>query len=129
VTAEIILPLVAVASAAGAVSRYLIGQWVQRIVGEHNPLALPWGTMTINITGTFLLGFLTGIAMNHGLPAEVLTVAGTGFCGGYTTFSTFAHETIRLLEDGSPTVATMNVAASLIAGLAAGGAGLGLASL
>lgn len=120
---------VAVASAAGAVVRYLVDQRVQRYTQARGLPPVPWGTATINVTGTFLLGLLTGFALQHGLPKEVLTVAGTGFCGGYTTFSTFAFDTIRLVEEGSPATAAINLAGSLLAGLLAAGAGLALASL
>ncbi len=120
---------VAVASAAGAVVRYLVDQRVQRYTQARGLPPVPWGTATINVTGTFLLGLLTGLALQHGLPKEVLTVAGTGFCGGYTTFSTFAFDTIRLVEEGSPATAAINLAGSLLAGLLAAGAGLALASL
>jgi CrcB protein len=117
------LALLMLAAAVGAPLRYVVDQTIQ----HHWPGAFPAGTLTINITGSLLLGFLTGLAAHHGLPAQALTVLGTGLLGAYTTFSTFSYESIRLLEDGAVAVASLNVAASLALGLAAAAAGLGLA--
>ncbi|MBR7833347.1 fluoride efflux transporter CrcB [Actinospica durhamensis] len=115
--------LVGLAASAGALARYLLDQGVSLRFES----ALPWGTFVINVSGSFVLGLLTGLAAHQGLPAPVLTVLGTGVCGGYTTFSTFSYETVRLAEDGSTLAAVGNVAASLAAGLLAAAAGLGLA--
>lgn len=114
---------VAAAAALGAPARYLL----DRAIAGRRASTLPLGTMTINITGAFLLGLLVGLSLHQGLPKSVVTVAGTGFCGAYTTFSTFSYETMRLVEDGSIAEAVANVAASLVAGLLAAAAGLGLA--
>ena len=114
---------VSAASAVGAPARYLL----DKAVAARRSSALPLGTMVINVSGAFLLGLLTGLAAHHGMPKNVLFVLGSGFCGAYTTFSTFSYETMRLVEDGSIGEATMNVAVSLAAGMAAAGAGLGLA--
>jgi CrcB protein len=119
------LALVMLAAAVGAPLRYVIDQAIQR----RWPGAFPAGTFTINITGSLLLGLLSGLAAHHGLPPLALTVLGTGLLGAYTTFSTFSYETIRLLEDGAVAEATLNVAGSLALGLAAAAAGLGLALL
>jgi fluoride exporter len=117
------LALVMLAAAAGAPLRYVVDQTVQ----HRWPGAFPAGTLTINVTGSLLLGLLTGLAANHGLAPRALAVLGTGLLGGYTTFSTFSYETIRLLEDGAVAEATLNIAGSLVLGLAAAAAGLGLA--
>lgn len=117
--------LVGLGASAGAVSRYLIDQAVTR----NRATAFPAGTWIINITGSFILGLLTGLAAHHGLPVDVVTVIGTGVCGGYTTFSTFSFETIRLTEDGSGLIAVGNVVGSIAAGLAAAALGLGAALL
>lgn len=117
--------LVGVGASFGAVSRYLLDQAVTR----SRASAFPAGTWIINITGSFILGLLTGLAAHHGLPDDVVTVVGTGVCGGYTTFSTFSYETLRLTEDGTGLVAVGNVVASIAAGLAAAALGLGLALL
>lgn len=119
------LLLVMAAAAVGAPLRYVVDQAVQ----HHREGAFPLGTFLINITGSLLLGLLTGLARHHGLSAQAWTVLGTGMLGAYTTFSTFSYETVRLLEDGALLEATLNVAASLAVGLIAAAAGLGLTLL
>lgn len=119
------LLLVMAAAAVGAPLRYVIDQAVQHRRGGVFPL----GTLTINATGSLLLGVLTGLAHHHGLPTLALTALGTGLLGAYTTFSTFCYETVRLLEDGAVLQATLNIAISLAVGLAAAAAGLGLTLL
>lgn len=116
--------LLAVAAFAGAVCRYLVDVGVQ----HRTEAVFPLGTLAVNLTGSLALGFLVGLRLYHGLGHDVLTVAGTGFLGTYTTFSTFAYETVRLVEDGSTLEAFGNAAANLAPGLAAAGAGLALAS-
>ncbi|HVE29388.1 MAG TPA: fluoride efflux transporter CrcB [Mycobacteriales bacterium] len=119
------LALVMVAAAVGAPLRYVVDQAVQ----HHWPGAFPAGTLTINLSGSCLLGLLTGLAAQHGLAPQAVTVLGTGLLGAYTTFSTFNYETVRLLEDGAVAEAALNVVGSLALGLAAAAAGLGLALL
>jgi len=115
--------LVGLAAAFGAVARYLVDQ----AVANRWESAFPWGTWVINVTGSFALGLLTGLALHHGLSAHVVSVLGTGICGGYTTFSTFNLESVRLAEDGSPAGAVGNITGSIAAGLLAAACGLGLA--
>jgi CrcB protein len=120
--------LVGLGAAFGAVSRYVIDRAVTHRRGAPFPAApFPSGTWVINISGAFVLGLLVGLAGRHGMPASVLAVAGTGVCGGYTTFSTFSVETIRLTEDGRGIVALVNMVSSLAVGLVAAALGLGLA--
>ncbi|GAA1991354.1 hypothetical protein GCM10009838_63560 [Catenulispora subtropica] len=121
----ITLLAVSAASAVGAPARYLL----DKAIAGRRASALPSGTMAINISGAFVLGVLTGLAAHHGLPRSVFLMLGSGFCGAYTTFSTFSYETMRLVEEGSFAEATANVAVSLAAGMAAAGAGLGLVLL
>jgi CrcB protein len=121
----ITLLAVLAASALGAVARYLLDK---KIAARRAP-RMPLGTMAINISGAFVLGLLTGLAAHHGLPKVALATLGAGFCGAYTTFSTFSYETMRLVEDGSIAEAGTNVAVSLAAGMAAAAAGLGVALL
>jgi CrcB protein len=116
---------VAVAAAIGAVLRYLLDHEVQR----RHTAALPWGTFTVNISGSLLLGLLTGLGLHHGWSSDAVTVLGIGLLGGYTTWSTFVWETFALTEQGAVSGAATNVAASIIVGLAAAAAGLGLALL
>ena len=119
------LGLLMLAAAVGAPLRYVVDQAVQ----HRWPGAFPAGTLTVNITGSLVLGLLTGLAVHHGLAPQALTILGTGLLGAYTTFSTFSYETIRLLEDGAVAEAGLNVAGSLALGLAAAATGLGLALL
>ena len=115
-----LLLAVAAAGAIGAPARYAADAYIQ----DRTPGVFPWGTFAINITGSLLLGMITGLALYHGLGKVPKTVVGTGFCGAYTTFSTFSYETVRLIEDGSLFEAGLNVAASLVVGLAAAAVGL-----
>jgi fluoride exporter len=114
---------VSLAAAVGAVLRYLLDRAVQ----HRHPSALPWGTFTINVSGSLLLGFVTGMALHHGWSSDAVSVLGTGLLGGYTTWSTFVWETVALAQDGRPRGAVLNVAGSLAVGLGAAAAGLGLA--
>ena len=114
-----------VASAVGAPVRYLI----DGAIGDRTRGAFPWGTFVINVTGSLLLGFLTGLALYHGFPKTPRLVLGTGFCGAYTTFSTHTFETISLLEDGAAPEGAINALGTLVAGLAAAAVGLALAAL
>ena len=116
---------VILAGAVGAPARYLVDSWVARRVSGP----FPWGTFAINVTGSFVLGVVTGLTLYHGLSAFPKAVVGTGFCGAYTTFSTFSYETVRLVEEGSVGAAVRNVVASVVVGLLAAVAGLGLTAI
>jgi CrcB protein len=111
--------LVLLGGAVGAPARYLTDLAVQRRHGG----AFPWGTWTANVVGSFLLGTLVAAG-----PTWLVTLAGTGFCGALTTFSTFGYETVRLTEEGRPQVAVGNVVGSLGAGLVAAALGWWLGS-
>jgi CrcB protein len=111
-----------IAGAIGAPARYLVDELVQ----ERRPGAFPWGTLAINVSGSFILGVVTGLALYHGLGPIPKTAIGVGFCGAFTTFSTFSYETIRLVEIGSVRLAIVNVVGSVVAGLAAAAIGLAL---
>lgn len=121
----ILMLAISAAAAIGALARYML----DKAVASRRGSTLPASTLVINVSGAFILGLLTGLAAYHGLPKIAVTVAGTGFCGAYTTFSTFSYETVRLIEDGSIAEASANVAISLVAGFAAAATGLGLALL
>lgn len=114
---------VSLAAGLGAVLRYLADRLVQR--RHRSPF--PWGTVLINVTGAFGLGLLTGLGLHHGWPGEAVTVLGTGVLGGYTTWSTFVWESVALTENGDALMGILNVLGSLVLGLAAAAAGLGLA--
>lgn len=107
--------LVLLGGALGAPARYLTDQYVQ----SRHDTVLPWGTFTVNICGSLILGVAAGAASGGALPAWALTLIGTGFCGALTTFSTFGWETLRLMEIGSWGAATLNVLGSVALGLAA----------
>jgi len=107
--------LVMVGAAVGAPCRWLLDQAIQRRAQG----VLPWGTMTVNVLGSLLLGMLLALSLEPDTQARLLAVAGTGFCGAFTTFSTFMYETVVLTEEGSTAVGLANVGLSLVAGLAA----------
>lgn len=113
---------VLVLGAIGATSRYLLDAYV----GTRFPSSLPWGTFLVNMSGSLLLGVLTGVVTFGGAPTALKVVLGTGFCGAYTTFSTFSFETVRLIEERELTEAAANVVVSLSAGALCAGAGLAL---
>jgi CrcB protein len=107
--------LVAVGSAIGGNIRYWLGRWID---ARPLPGGLPWGTFTINVTGSLLLGFFAVWFIERLAPAkrELYLLLGTGFCGGYTTFSTFEWETYKLIRDGNWPAAMTYVFGSLAVG-------------
>jgi CrcB protein len=105
--------LVFLGAIVGAPLRYLADRSVQ---AKHDSL-FPWGTLAVNISGSLVLGVLAGLGT--GLPSQLLTLLGTGFCGALTTYSTFSFETMRLWEQRARFYAVANVGISLIAGLGA----------
>ncbi|MEO9322033.1 fluoride efflux transporter CrcB [Nocardioides sp. C4-1] len=105
----------ALGAAVGAPARYLTDRAVQARVGT----TLPWGTLAVNVVGSFVLGVLVGWGTTHDVPDAVVLAVGTGFCGALTTYSTFAYETVRLLESGRWRGAAVNVGLSLVAGVGA----------
>ncbi|GAA0434788.1 putative fluoride ion transporter CrcB 2 [Acrocarpospora corrugata] len=108
--------LVALGAAIGAPLRYLTDRFIQ---ARHDSV-FPWGTMAVNVAGSFVLGLLVGLPV----PESVAVFAGTGFCGALTTYSTFSYETVRLTQEGSRFYAVANVTASVTAGLGAATLGL-----
>ena len=112
--------LVAVAGAAGALARFL----VDGAVKVRWATTFPTATLLINVTGSLLLGVLTGLALFHGEPSAVKIIAGTGFCGGYTTFSAASFETVRLAQQGRGRLAALHAVGTLGLTVLAGAAGL-----
>jgi CrcB protein len=110
--------LVALGAAVGAPLRYLTDQAIR---ARHDSV-FPWGTVTVNVTGSLLLGFLVGLPANDAF----LLLAGTGFCGALTTYSTFSYETLRLVQTRAWPVAVASVLANLGAGIGAAFAGVAL---
>jgi len=119
------LLLVMIGAALGAPSRWLLDQSVQ----SRWERVFPLGTFTVNVLGCALLGALLGLADVGSTTTGMVALLGTGFCGGFTTYSTFGFETLRLAEDGARLEAGLNVALSLAVGLAASMAGWFLATL
>jgi CrcB protein len=115
--------MVAAGGAVGAPLRYLTDQAVQ---ARHDSL-VPWGTVVVNVVGSFVLGAVTGLVLVTDAPHWVLLLVGTGGCGALTTFSTFGYETVQLLREGAWRYALGYVAVSLVVGLAACTAGWTLA--
>jgi fluoride exporter len=105
--------------AAGAYARFS----VTAAVTARRPGAFPWGTFVVNLTGGFALGVLTGA----GVTGDALLVVGTGFLGGYTTFSTWMVEAQRLGEDGDFARLLLYLVASMVAGVLVTAAGWALA--
>lgn len=115
---------IALGSAMGGVSRYVIGAAVQQRFG----LAFPVGTLIVNITGSLLLGFIMRIALGGTqISPEMRVFLTTGFCGGYTTFSTFSYDTAILFESGQFRRATIYVTLSVVLSVLATIAGFTLA--
>ena len=115
---------VALGSAFGAPARYLL----DRLIQTRHERIFPWGTWVINVSGSFGLGLVTAMADHHLLDSWVVPAVGIGFLGGYTTFSTFSWETLRLIEEGAVAAAVLNVATTVAMTLAAAAAGLLLGS-
>jgi CrcB protein len=108
-----------IGAAIGAPSRWLLDQ----AISARNARAFPLGTWTINMTGSLLLGLVVAAQVFGPASAAVVALVGTGFCGGFTTFSTFGFETVRLAESGSTFEAGLNVVGSMAVGLIAAFAG------
>lgn len=110
---------VSLGAAVGAPGRYLIDRAIQ----SRHDTVMPWGTMLVNVVGSLVLGFLTGLSSTHAVPDIVTLAVGTGLCGALTTYSTFSYETFRLFEEGARLLALLNAGLSLLAGLGCAVAG------
>ncbi|MEX0755373.1 MAG: fluoride efflux transporter CrcB [Actinomycetota bacterium] len=114
---------IAFAGAAGALARYGAGG----LVGRFQDGAFPWGTLIVNVSGSFLLGLLFALFTERFIVSPELRITLTvGFVGAFTTYSTFSLETLTLLEDGAHGLALLNVVASLVLGLLAAWGGVSL---
>ena len=117
--------LIALFGALGTLARY----GLQGLVQIRSGATFPYGTLLINLTGCFLLGWIGQLTLNRLLVSADLRVAiAVGFFGGYTTFSSFGWETAKMLEDGEWLRAATYVSASVIAGLLLSVAGIRLAN-
>jgi CrcB protein len=113
---------VAAGGVIGAPLRYLLDTFVS----DRWPSELPWGTAAVNTSGSLLFGLLTGLALAHHLGPIPKALLAVGFCGAFTTFSTFTYETMQLVEDGRILQAGLAVAGAVVAGLLAAAAGLAI---
>lgn len=117
--------LVAVGGAVGAPTRFLLDTWVQR----RSRSSVPVGTVAVNFSGALLLGVLTGLLADHRIATEIGLLAGTGFCGAFTTFSTMTFEAIRLVEEAAWRAAAGYLGVILAGGIAAAALGRWLATV
>ena len=108
--------LVALGGLIGSVGRYWLAGVVQRLNGTEFPI----GTLAVNVLGSFLVGLVLALSLDRGLlNADLRTFLAVGFCGGFTTMSTFSYETVSLLRDGSTVLALANVGGTVGVCLAA----------
>jgi CrcB protein len=106
---------VAIGGAFGSVSRYLLGTWIQSL---SKSIDFPFGTLTVNLIGCFVIGFLSQLAEARGVfTSETRALVFVGVLGGFTTFSSFGNDTINLVRDGEMFNALANVGANVILGL------------
>ena len=115
---------VAVAGGAGAVTRFVF----DGVIRDRVRASYPIGTTIINVSGSFLLGLLTGLALSAVVSDDWRLIVGTGFLGGYTTFSTASFETVRLMQTGRYTAAISNGLGMLVASVAAAALGYWIGS-
>ncbi|MFM8348992.1 MAG: fluoride efflux transporter CrcB [Bacteroidota bacterium] len=105
----------------GTILRYLTGVAANRWI----PSSWPWATFTVNITGSFIIGIVFAISARVGQPADDWKIfLATGICGGFTTFSAFAQENLRFLQQGDHTNFLLYTGASVIFGVLAAAAGM-----
>jgi CrcB protein len=115
------LVLVGIGGFFGAISRYVVDGWTTNLTGG----SFPWGTLVINVSGSFVLGLLFALTAERAiLPAEIRAPVLIGYIGAYTTFSTWMLESWRLAEDGALVAAAGNIVGSVVFGLVAVFAGL-----
>ncbi|MFB6340414.1 fluoride efflux transporter CrcB [Saccharicrinis sp. FJH2] len=107
----------------GSISRYGVTLLTTKWWGN----AFPWGTLTVNIIGSFLIGIIYGLAVqNDWLTADLRLFLAIGFCGSFTTFSTFSYDIIQMINTGHFIYTSLYVAGSILMGMLAVFAGIGL---
>jgi len=111
---------VGLAGAVGAVARFLTDGFVQ----DRSSGSFPFGTLTVNGVGSFVLGVVTGLAWYHGLGGRAHAIVGVGFCGAFTTWSSVSWETVRLAEDGLDRLALVNMIGAVATALALAALGI-----
>jgi CrcB protein len=115
---------VALAGAVGAPARYLLDAWINESVQSR----FPWGTFVVNVLGSTVFGLLVGLQHGGHLATRTAVIAGTGFCGAFTTFSTHAVESVLLVEDSERRLAAYNVVGTLVCCGLGAALGFGLAA-
>ena len=108
--------LVCLGGAAGTGLRYLFGGWVQTAFGP----AFPWGTLAINAAGSFAISLVMHVGLRTEMNDTLRLALTVGVLGGFTTYSTFNYETLKLVQDGAWLLAGANVLATVVLCLAAG---------
>lgn len=111
---------ICLAGAAGTAARHLVALWSAQRLGA----ALPYGTLIVNVSGCFLIAVVMHVAMANAWPATLRVALTVGFLGGFTTYSSFNFETLRLVQSGATVLAALNVVATLAGCLLAGMLGL-----
>ena len=114
------LLLVALGGAGGSVLRYLL---------SNINTSFPWGTFAVNVLGSFIIGLLVGLMSKGVLSPEMKLLLVTGFCGGFTTFSTFANESFSMMKAGVVLLTALYVGASVIIGILAVWGGMTLSNI
>lgn len=116
--------LLSLAGGVGAAARLVVDGLIRGKFGS----SFPFGTLIINVTGSFLLGVITGMTMSHLVSSDLRLILGTGLMGGYTTFSTASFETVRLIQSRRYRAALVNGLGMLVACVAVAGFGLWIGS-
>lgn len=112
--------MVGLGALVGAPARYL----TDRAIQTRHDTVFPWGTLTANVVASIVLGVLVGAASH--LDPQIVALAGTGFCGALSTYSTFSYETMRLTAEAARFYAVANIVLSLVAGIGAAALGLSI---
>ena len=106
------LLLIGTGGFAGSVSRYLL----TKFVATKWPMAFPWGTFSVNILGCLLIGIIMGLSFQSAMSTQTRLLLATGFCGGFTTFSTYSLEIFELYQRGEAGISLLYLFASIAAG-------------
>jgi fluoride exporter len=109
---------VALGSALGGAARYWCSGLAARLIGE----SFPWGTLIVNVVGSFVIGAFAALTVSEGrflIPSDIRIFVTVGFCGGYTTFSSFSVQTLALMREGEWVASAANIGLSVILCIAA----------
>jgi CrcB protein len=106
------LLLIGTGGFAGSISRYLL----TKFIATKWPMAFPWGTFSVNIIGCFLIGIIMGMSFQSSISTQTRLLLATGFCGGFTTFSTYSLEIFELYQRGQAGISMLYLFTSILAG-------------